>query len=82
MIFEIHVKRRKKFVKVSFQNALYLFILGEPNAILLSDTDCDDEFAGFKKEGRKIVFSGDDDDNFYTPKSLPSQGSYNLYCPN
>ena len=48
--------------------------LGASNPIILSDTDDDNDFAGFKKKGHKIIFSDDDDDNFLQPKTPTSKG--------
>ena len=56
---------------------MYFKTLGSFNPIVLSDSD--DDFAGFKKKGNKIVFSeSDDDDGFSQPAPKPSSSGIYL----
>ena len=50
--------------------------LGSFNPIVLSDSD--DDFAGFKKKGNKIVFSESDDDDGFS-QSAPKPSSSGIY---
>ena len=60
---------------------LNLNILGSSKEIVLSETDSDeDSFAGFKKRGRKIVFSDDEDDDLSPPKIPTSKGTLITLC--
>ena len=60
---------------------LNLNILGSSKESVLSETDGDeDSFAGFKKRGRKIVFSDDEDDDLSLPKIPTSKGTLITLC--